>query len=157
MQFEHLVEVNDPETPEIPDLAVEEVWFGLLCRAENPRPFLPGLKACEILSRDENQLTRRLDFGQVSVHDTVVWQAMEWIRFESAATETHPGGTLTIRIEQPVEASEALFLRFTYRTGLDEAAGGELRYSDFVRSAYHASDVDTVRVIRMIAASTRTE
>lgn len=157
MQFEHLVEVNDPETPEIPDLQAEEVWFGLLCRAENPRPFLPGLETCEILSREENQLTRRLDFGQVNVHDTVVWQAMEWIRFESAATETHPGGTLTIRIEQPVAASAALFLRFTYCTGLHEEEGGEVRYTEYVRSAYHASDLDTVRVIRMIAASTRTE
>ncbi len=157
MQFEHLVEINDPESPEVPDLNAEEVWFGLLCRAENPRPFLPGLESCEILSRTDERLTRRLDFGQVCVHDTVRWQAMEWIRFESAATDAHPAGTLTIRLEQPAEAPGALFLRFTYRTGLDEAEGGPLRYAEYVRSAYHASDLDTVRVIRMIAESTRTE
>ena len=157
MQFEHLVEINDPEMPEIPDLTAEEVWFGLLCRAENPRPFLPGLEACEILSRDEERLTRRLDFGQVCVHDAVCWQTMEWIRFESAATEEHPGGSLTIRLEQPVEAPGALFLRFIYRTGLEEAEGGQVPVCEYVRSAYHASDLDTVKVIRMIAASTRTE
>lgn len=157
MHFEHLVEINDPETPEIPDLTAEEVWFGLLCRAEDPRPFLPGLDACEILTRCEERLTRRLEFGQVCVVDAVCWQAMEWIRFESAATDSHPGGTLTISLEQPVEAPGALFLRFTYRTGLEADQRGEVDYADYVRSAYHASDLDTVRVIRMIAESTRTE
>lgn len=157
MHFEHLIEINDLSRPEVPDLTREEVWFGLLCRAEDPRPFLPGLEACEILTRDDTCLTRRLDFGQVAIHDTVRWEPMEWMSFESLANEDHPAGQLLISIEQPEPACAALFLRFAYRTGLTGAAGADVNYVEFVRSAYHQSDVDTVRVIRMIAESTRTE
>jgi hypothetical protein len=157
VHFEHLIEINDLNNPDIPNLTREEVWFGLLCRAEDPRPFLPGLEACEILDRDEGGLRRRLDFGQVAIHDTVRWQAMDWISFESAANDEHPAGLLTITIEAPEPDTPALFLRFAYRTGLSEAVGEDAQYAEFIRSAYHQSDVDTVRVIRMIAESTRTE
>ena len=40
------------------------------------------------------------------------------------------------------------------RGAMPEGAGSEDGpYAEFVRSAYHQSDLDTVRVIRMIAAS----
>ena len=71
MQFEHLIEINDLSMTEVPNLTREEVWFGLLCRAEDPRPFLPGLESCEIISREDTALSRRLNFGQVVIHDTV--------------------------------------------------------------------------------------
>ncbi len=157
MNFEHLIEINDLERPDIPDLTREEVWFGLLCRAEDPRPFLPGLETCDILTREPTRLTRQLDFGQVLIRDEVRWEAMQWICFESAANEQHPGGSLTITIEHPEPEIPALFLRFCYRTGLPEGSGEDAKYAEFVRSAYHQSDVDTVRVIRQIAESTRTE
>lgn len=157
MEFEHLVEVNNLEDPAVPDLTREEVWFGLLCRAEDPRPFLPGLDRCEVLTRSETALTRRLSFGKVEILDAVRWQPMDWICFESAATAEHPGGRLTITVEQPEPDGAALFLRFAYRTTLSETVGEDAKYADYVRSAYHQSDVDTVRVVRMIAESTRTE
>ncbi|TVO67411.1 SRPBCC family protein [Denitromonas ohlonensis] len=157
MEFEHLVEVNLLDDPAVPDLTREEVWFGLLCRAEDPRPFLPGLESCEVLTRSETALTRCLSFGKLQIFDAVRWQAMDWICFESAATAEHPSGRLTITLEQPEPDSAALFLRFAYRTGLSETAGDDAKYADYVRSAYHQSDLDTVKVVRMIAESTRTD
>ena len=155
MYFEHLVEINDLANADVPDLTREEVWFGLLCRAEDPRPFLPGLDACQILTRSDTALTRRLDFGQHVVFDAVRWEAMAWMCFESAATAEHPSGRLTITLEQPDPDKAAIFLRFAYRTGLGEQDTEDARYAEFVRSAYHQSDLDTVRVIRQIAESTR--
>lgn len=157
MHFEHLIEINDLANPMVPNLTRDEVWFGLLCRAEDPRPFLPGLEACEILTREDTVLTRRLDFGQVVIHDTVRWEPLHWISFESHANDEHPAGLLTISIEHPEPETPAIFLRFAYRTGLSETVGEDAKYAEFIRSAYHQSDVDTVRVIRMIAESTQTD
>jgi len=152
LKFEHLIEVNDLANPLQEPLTREELWFGLLCRAEDARAFLPGLEACRIVERGEGSLVRDLDFGSVVVRDRVTFSPLDWIRFESEANAQHAGGSLTIRIEEP--QAGALFLRFCYQTTLPEASGSEdARYADFVRSAYHQSDVDTVRVIRMIAAS----
>lgn len=154
MHFEHLIEINDRENPLVPDLTRDELWFGLLCRAEDPRPFLPGLESCRIIERSDTELIRDLHFGPTVIRDRVVLEPMQWIRFESAATAQHAGGMLTITIEEP--GNEALFLRFEYRTSLAEgAADGGVQVAEYVKSAYHQSDIETVRVIRMIAESSR--
>lgn len=154
MKYEHLVEVNDATNPLVDTLTREEVWFGLLCRAEDPRPFLPGLETCDIIARTETTLARVLRFGQAVIHDQVSFEPLEWIRFESEATADHAGGRLTITIEEPNPGT--LFLRFHYLTTLPEGAGSpEGPYAEFVKSAYRESDIDTMRVIRMIAESSR--
>lgn len=151
MKFEHVVVVNDPDNPLVPSLSREQLWFGLLCRAEDPTLFLPGLERCEIVERHADRLVRRLHFGAAVIDDSVRLAPMESVAFESAATAEHPGGTLTIRIEEP--ADTVLVLRFSYQTSLPEdALDADGAYAGFVRSAYHASDLDTVQVIRSIAA-----
>jgi hypothetical protein len=147
VEFEHLLEVDDD--PAAPVLDRAALWFGLLCRAEDARLFLPGLDRCRITARSALGLTRELHFGSVVIRDRVRWEAPHWIRFESDATAGHVGGSLTISIE---ERNGALFLRFCYRTGLPEADDGE-GYAGFVRSAYYQSDLDTLRVIRELAAA----
>jgi len=153
VKFEHLVQVNDLADPAQSRLTREEVWFGLLCRAEDPRPFLPGLERCVILERSEGALVRELHFGGATVEDRVSFVELQWMRFESAATAEHAGGSLTISIEEP-DAGE-VFLRFQYATTLPEGSAQELPVAEIVRSAYHESDLDTLRVIRMIAESGR--
>lgn len=156
MKFEHLVVVNEPANPLIVDLSREELWFGLLCRAENPAPFLSGLESYAIVERRENLLIRDLCFGQVVIRDRVTLVPMDEVVFESERTDEHAGGSLTIRIEEP--QADALVLRFIYRTTLAEGGvGTDGVYAEFVKSAYHESDIDTVRVIRMIAECGRTQ
>jgi len=154
LKFEHLIEVNDLANPLQNPLTREELWFGLLCRAEDARAFLPGLEACHIVERSETHLLRDLDFGNAVIRDRVTFHPMNWICFESEANEQHAGGSLKITIEEPQDG--AFFLRFQYRTTLPEGTGDEDgQYAGFVRSAYHQSDIDTVRVIRMIAESSQ--
>ena len=154
MKFEHLVEINDLSNPDAAVLSREELWFGLLCRAEDARAFLPGLETCTIIERSTDELVRELNFGAAVIRDRVRLCELEWIRFESEATAEHAGGSLTISIEEPEPG--LLFLRFRYATSLPEMPGSEeAQYADIVRSAYHQSDLDTVKVIRMIAESGR--
>lgn len=154
MNFEHLVVINDPADPSPGELSREELWFGLLCRAEDPRPFLPGLETCSILERSGNELVRELKFGSAVIRDRVTLEPMRSVSFETEATDAHAGGVLTIRIEEP--APRQMVLRFHYRTTFcDEEGSPDRAYAAYVKSAYHQSDLDTVRVIRMIAQSMR--
>lgn len=151
MKFEHIVQINDPGNPLIPNLTRDQLWLGLMARAEDATLFLPGLEACHILERGDCRLERRLDFGKAAIDDVVTWVRFEWICFEVKRTDTHAGGTLTITIEEPEE--QHLFLRFAYATTLGEVAGDEdAAYAEFVKSAYHESDIETVRVIRTLLA-----
>lgn len=150
MKFEHLIQINDPGNPLIESLTREQIWSGLMHRVEDPLPFLPGLEACTILERGDRELLRELDFGATTIRDRVTYEDGAWICFDIVPSESHAGGTLKISIEEP--AREHLFLRFAYRTTLAEAGTEEKAYIEYVKSAYHQSDVDTVRIIRTLAA-----
>lgn len=154
MKFEHVVVVNEPSNFFLYKMSREELWFGLLCRAEDPRPFLPGLDSCTIDERSDEVLVRTLHFGNVTVRDRVTLVPMESVTFASEKTAEHAGGMLTISIEEP--EAETMILRFSYQTSLAEQQGDvDEAYAGFVQSAYYQSDIDTVGVIRMIVESGR--
>ena len=151
MKFEHLIAINDPENPLIAPLSREELWAGLLHRVENAVPFLPGLETCTILERNEESLLRELDFGPAVIMDRVTLADRHWVRFDILPSELHAGGSLTITIEEPEPGF--LFLRFAYQTTLASNPNSEDRaYIEYVKSAYHQSDIDCVRLIRTLAA-----
>ncbi len=151
MNFEHLIQINDPENPLIEPLTREQLWSGLRHRVDNPLPFLPGLEACTVLEKTDDAILRELDFGPATICDRVTLAEMHWVRFDIVPSETHAGGGLTITIEEPEPGF--LFLRFAYETTLASNPNSEDRaYIEYVKSAYHQSDVDCVRLIRMLAS-----
>ncbi|MDR3055042.1 MAG: DUF1857 family protein [Zoogloeaceae bacterium] len=147
MNFEHLVQINDLNNPLQEFLSREQLWQGLWQRVEQPEIFLPGLESCQILERSADAIHRRLDFGNAHIHDWVTFVAQEWLQFAIATGEGHAGGVLRITLEEP--EPQALFLRFNYQTTLSQE-GDNARYAEYVKSAYVASDLDTVRVIRLL-------
>ena len=152
MKFEHLIQINDLQNPLLVPLNRDQVWFGLLQRVEDAVPFLPGLERCTVIERHADHLLRELDFGATKIHDRVTMVSGQWVRFEILANQEHAGGTLTITVEEPEPG--ALFLRFAYATTFAADPNSVDRaYIDYIKSAYHQSDLDCVRLIRSFAAS----
>jgi hypothetical protein len=150
MEFVHLVQINDPRTPGIEPLTREQLWQGLVARAERPAHFLIGMDECRILGRGENTLERQLRFGSLVVRDRVVFVPGVAVRYEIEATAQVPGGSLVMQIEEP--QPEQLFVRFEYRLEVGESRA-EAYLSEFRKSAYREADIDTVWMIRQLAAS----
>lgn len=150
MNFEHLVQVNDPLNPLAETLTRDQLWEGLVLRAEQPQLFVLGLDSCTILSRTNDTLERELHYGQATVRDRVTLIAQDNVRYDILATDAHVGGSLTMTIEQP-DALQ-LFLRFEYATTLPTPDTEDARQtSEIVKSAYREADIDTVRLIREYA------
>ena len=151
MQFEHLIAINDLQNPLVTALTREQIWVGLQHRIDNPVAFLPGLESSAIVERTESYLRRQLNFGAMVIEDTVTQAENHWVRFVIQPGEQHAGGSLTITIEEPQPG--ALFLRFAYTTSFAANPDSEDRaYTDYIKSAYHQSDLDCVRIIRTLAA-----
>ena len=151
MNFEHLIQINDLNNPLTETLTRTQIWAGLLHRVEDATPFLPGLESCTIVERHADYLLRELNFGAAIIRDRVTLAHEHWVRFEIEANAEHAGGSLTITIEEPEPGF--LFLRFAYQTTLASNPNSEERaYIEYVKSAYHQSDVDCVRLIRTLAA-----
>lgn len=150
MKFSHLVQINDPLDPLIDPLSREQLWHGLVLRAENPLLFVLALDRFEIVERGENALVRVLHFGNLRLRDRVSLRPMKQVCYEIEAAGEAPAGTLVISIEEPEPGQ--LFVRFDYET-LPRGATAPLDefYSSFAKQAYVAADIDTISAIRRLA------
>ena len=148
MKFAHLIEINDPLNPLIEPLTSEQLWRGLVLRAEQPMLFVPHLDACEILEKSIDSLSRELRYGKVIIRDIVTYLPQLQVRYQVPPQEELLGSSLTMTIEQPQQ--DALFVRFSYT---DESTGTvisaeEEMVDEFRRSAYLQADIDTISIIR---------
>jgi hypothetical protein len=150
MKFVHLIEINAVNNPLIPPLTREQLWHGLVIRAERPTLFQLGLDSCEIIERSTDHLARVLRFGQLVIHDSVRFEFMQQVLYHVPEQNEIPVSDLSMTIEEPQPG--ALFVRFEYDDHLPESEDSENAiYNDFRRSAYEESDIDTIRVIRQLA------
>lgn len=150
MQFSHLIQINDPLNPLIDPLSREQLWRGLVLRAENPLLFVLALDGFEIVRRAENLLERELHFGKLTLRDRVSFSPLQQVRYEIEAAGDSPAASLVMTIEEP--EPDQLFLRFDYETLQSEAATSiDEFYGSFAKQAYIEADIDTVCTIRRLA------
>lgn len=151
MKFTHLVEINDPLNPLIDRLSRTQLWRGLVLRAETPKTFVPQLDRCAITDKSELSLARELQYGELVVHDRVNFLPLQQVHYDIPPQKGMPHSWLTMTIEEPEE--NILFVRFAYDDDASEVEDTtEAFYNDFRKSAYKESDLDTVRIIRQLAA-----
>jgi hypothetical protein len=149
MKFTHLIQINDPLNPLIDPLSREQLWRGLVLRAENPLLFVMALDGFEIVERGDNMLARELRFGKLTLRDRVRFELMKQVRYEIEAAGESPAASLVMTIEEP--EPEQLFVRFDYETLQgDTAAPIDAFYSSFAKQAYIEADIDTVGTIRRL-------
>lgn len=152
MKFEHLIEINDPLNPLIDTLTREQVWRGLVLRADTPTLFMPHLDECTIDERESGSFRRRLRFGELVVVDRVSLTPLQEVRYDIPEQGEISASSLTMSIESSGE--HALYVRFKYDDGHDaETDAANAMYDEFKKSAYQEADIDTIRVLRELAAS----
>jgi hypothetical protein len=151
MKFEHLIEINDPLNPLMDTISREQLWHGLVLRAEDPKRFVPHLDECTISDRASGSFARRLRYGELVIDDRVVLTPLQEVRFEVPAQGDIPESLLVMAIEAPTEG--VLWVRFTYDDGNAAASDsvGKM-YEDFKRSAYQEADIDTIKIVRELAS-----
>lgn len=147
MKFNHLIQINDPLNPLIDNLTREQLWRGLVMRAEAPQLFMEHLDECQLSDKTEAAVKRMLRYGELRIHDVVTYTPQVRVHYQVPAQGEIPDSSLSMTIEEPED--EALFVRFEYDDGTPEEVDSEKAFYDqFRRSAYEAADIDTIRVIR---------
>jgi hypothetical protein len=151
MKFEHLIEINDPLNPLIDTVTREQLWRGLVLRAEDPKRFVPHLDECTIVERSSGSFTRRLRYGELVIDDSVYLTPLQEVRYEVHAQGEIAQSQLSMRIEAPSEG--VLWVRFLYDDG-NASAGDEMgkMYEEFKKSAYQEADLDTIKIVRQLAS-----
>jgi hypothetical protein len=151
MKFNHLIQINDILNPLVDSLTRAQLWRGLVMRAEVPELFMEHLDSCRIFDKTPDGVSRELRYGNLTVCDTVTFLPLLQVHYQVPAQGEIGASNMRMRIEEP--EPDALFVRFEY--DIDQAVdptGEEAFYNEFRRSAYEAADIDTIRVIRELAA-----
>ncbi|QDQ28539.1 DUF1857 family protein [Chitinimonas arctica] len=154
MLYEHLIQINDPNSPLLEPISRAQLWRGLMRRVEQPQEFLVGVEHVAIVARGEGWLKREMLLGALRVEDHVSFEPEVQIHFLTSPSEQHQGGSFTMRIEEPSQGE--LFVRFRYQTLLPETSQtdseeDDAKYAGYVKAAYRSTDVDAVRWIRELA------
>ncbi|MES2149991.1 MAG: SRPBCC family protein [Pseudomonadota bacterium] len=154
MKFEHLIEINDPLNPLIDTLSRAQLWRGLVLRADHPKLFVPHLDECQIEQRDGTGFRRRLRYGELVIEDRVLLTELQEVRYEVHQQGEISASQLRVTIESP--SQHTLFVRFRYDDGHDAATdAANAMYDEFKKSAYQEADIDTIRIVRELAAAGR--
>jgi hypothetical protein len=147
MKFNHLIQINDPLNPLIDAMTREELWRGLVLRAEAPKLFMPHLDECELSEQTAVSVRRSLRYGELIIDDVVTYEAQVRVHYQVPAQGEIPVSSMSMTIEEP--APDALFVRFEYDDGAPEGQAEEQAFYDqFRRTAYEEADIDTIRIIR---------
>ena len=150
MKFEHLIEINDLTNPLTEVITREQLWRGLVLRAESPKLFMDYIDEVSITDRTEVSMKRSLRYGDLIVEDQVSLVHLKHVHYDVAAQKDIPQSSLRMGIAEP--EPDALFVRFVYDDGhsAEEDLANEM-YNEYRRSAYQEADIDTIRVIREMA------
>jgi len=148
LEFEHIVQVNDPLDRIGISLRRSELWEGLLLRARQPDRFNDALvcKSSEIV---DNCFERRTEAGDQVFAETVTLKPEESIITKSSwkiDADSNHAESLT-QIEEP--EPNFLFVRFRYKRDIPAGPSG-VDIAQYLKSAYVQLDSEAISKIRMM-------
>ena len=147
LEFEHIIQVNDPNQPELTVLSREVLWQGLVYRASYPDHFNPAL-SCRLEPDTEHRFVRHIGAGDLQLRDEVTLLPMQEIRtlIDGRTQAMHAESIATIEEPEPGQ----LFVRFRYRRDSVAVEGG-LNADAFLKQAYQQQDREALATIRQMA------
>ena len=133
--------------PDDPVLTRNDVWKGLVMKAENALPFVAAMTYCEVLERGENELVREIEFKGDRAREHVTFEPEKKVQFDRLSGRTM--GTIQNEIEEDEEGN--LSLRFTFALeveGIPPDSDEERAYAEEMKEAYLCAVAATLGAIR---------
>lgn len=147
LEFEHIVQINDPGNSHIKPLTRRQLWQGLLQRARDPGKFNSAL-SCRIDKVTDDSFVRYIQAGDTEFREEVTLTHLERIETVTSGEDQPIHAQSITSIEEP--DAGCLFVRFIYRRDLEDTHEGVL-IGEHLKSAYMQIDIDAISLIRMLA------
>jgi hypothetical protein len=147
LEFEHIVQVNEPENPTSTDISRAHLWEGLVLRARSPQRFIEGI---ECFSHPQNGecFVREISAGDSHFYEDVTLEHESRVLTKTQRDKPQIHAESEATIEEP-EAGY-LFVRFRYRRELpDEHQAVDI--GEHLKAAYARLDNDAIKLIRVMA------
>lgn len=148
LEFEHIIQVNDPANAELTLLDRTQLWEGLMLRARRPDKFNNSLKVTN-KEYAEDEFERIIEVGEHMFHERVMLYPDERIHTQTMEEYEQIEAESITQLEEPEEGY--LFVRFTYRREIEEDNSVDI--GEHLKAAYLQTDRDAIGLIRSLAES----
>ena len=153
----HQLPVNVPGQP---SLSRQQVWDGLVLKANNALPFVPSMTYCEVTQRhSEVVFDRDIDFRGERFTERITLEPRHRVTFTRIAGPVL--GTIVNEIERGATeiegAEDDLRLRFSFAlvvAGVEGGSAAEQEYADSMTGDYLKAVAATLNAIRRLAEDT---
>ena len=143
----HALPVNVPDEPR---LDRQQVWEGLVLKANNALPFVPAMTYCEVTQRlSDTVFDRDIDFRGQRFTERITLEAPYRVTFTRIAGPVL--GTIANEIQS---TDDGLALRFSFALVVAGVAGGsaeEQAYADSMTGDYLQAVAATLNAMRRLA------
>lgn len=136
--------VNPPGTLA---LSTDDVWVGLVMKAENPLPFVRSITECAVVERFDGGLVRDIVHAGQPVREVVTFYPKRRVHF----VRTHGKAKGTIDNEISVDHDGQPVLTFTFRIiidGVDEGSEAEREFAQRMEADYLDAVATTLEAVR---------
>ena len=144
----HALPVNVPDEPR---LDRQNVWDGLVLKANNALPFVPSMTFCEVTERHSDAVfDRDIDFRGARFTERITLEAPYRVTFTRIAGPVL--GTIANEIESTDDGD--LTLRFSFALVIHGVAGGsaeEQAYAESMTGDYLQAVAATLNAMRRLA------
>ena len=144
----HALPVNVPDEPR---LDRQNVWDGLVLKANNALPFVPSMTFCEVTERHSDAVfDRDIDFRGERFTERITLEAPYRVTFTRIAGPVL--GTIANEIESTDDGD--LTLRFSFALVIHGVVGGsaeEQAYADSMTGDYLQAVAATLNAMRRLA------
>ncbi|GHC45146.1 SRPBCC family protein [Streptomyces cinnamoneus] len=144
------VPVNDPGRTDQVHLDRDDLWAGLLRKAQNAVPFVPAIQECTVVQRTADGLVREVVIHGERVREEVVFHPKWRVSFSR-----HDERATWLIHNDIGEDETGLTLTFSAAVDLDESEEGELQ-AERMRAGYLVALQNTLALTRESVAAGRT-
>ena len=147
LEFEHIVQVNEPANLTSTDISRAHLWEGLVLRARSPQRFIEGID-CFSHPQDGAGFVREISAGDAHFYEDVTLEHESRVVTKTQRDKPQIHAESEASIEEPEEGY--LFVRFRYRRELpDEHRAVDV--GEHLKAAYVRLDTDAIKLIRVMA------
>jgi hypothetical protein len=146
-------EVPANGTPGQPRLSRSDLWRGLVMKAENALPFVPGMAKCDVVSRSANGLVRDIVFRGEDARERITFHPEHKVVFVRES-----GNVDGFIVNEILGDDNNLRLRFSFALQLVDAPSDSPQEQEFraIMERDYVKAVDaTLGAIRQMAADPR--
>lgn len=127
-----------------PVLTAEQIWAGLVMKAENALPFVSVMKRCDMIERTENTILREITVGADDFREFITLRAPVQVHFNRVGGDDFIENTIS-------ESDRGLLLTFTFGVsppGTEAGSAEERQAGEAMRQAYVNAVTSTLKRVR---------